>query len=68
MMEEEPTNEFSGPPMEESGEVDVSLIEECLRLTPAQRLDQAERFAEFARAAWRAQGIEWLATELSSKP
>ena len=34
-------------PTDESGEVDLSLIEHNLSLTPAERLRQNDRFADF---------------------
>ena len=46
------------PPLDESGEVDLSLIDYMLRLTPAQRLSVAEEFADFILTARRAAGID----------
>jgi hypothetical protein len=38
--------------------IDLSLVEEWLRLTPAERLDRLEQFARFAIAVWQAQGLD----------
>lgn len=50
-------NDFDGfPPTDETGNVDVSLVEYCLSLTPAQRVEKhyhARLFAERCRAAAR---------------
>ena len=42
--------------VDENG-IDLSLLEDWLRLTPAERLKQLEQLAEFAISAWRAQGL-----------
>ena len=44
---------------DEAGDVDLSLIEYCLSLTPAERLRRAEQFAQWVLAARQQQGIEW---------
>lgn len=46
-------------PTDETGEIDLSLIEYNLSLTPAERLEQNDRFIQFveiARAAGRKLG------------
>lgn len=43
--------------VDENG-IDLSLVEEWLRLTPAERLRRLEQFASFAISAWRAQGLD----------
>jgi len=53
------------PPTDATGDVDLSLIEHNLTLTPRERLYQLEDFAEFVLTVWRAQGIEWSGSENS---
>ena len=38
--------------------IDLSLVEDSLRLTPAERLDRLEQFARFAVAVWQGQGYD----------
>lgn len=48
---------------DETGDVDVSLVECFLSLTPAQRLERVEQFANTILAIWKTRGIEWSASE-----
>lgn len=47
-----------GPPIDENG-VDLSLIQYCLSLTPAQRLRAAQDFANWVLDVRRRNGITW---------
>jgi hypothetical protein len=62
--EEVPDLAGSGP----GDGIDRSLIEYCLSLTPAERLRQAEEFAEFILTARRLNGVPWRDTGSSSRP
>lgn len=53
------------PPTDESGDVDLSLVEYCLSLTPAERLLQAEQFAQSIITIRSANGLPWLDFERS---
>lgn len=47
-------NGFDGfPPTDETGNVDLSLVEYCLSLTPAQRVEQHYHARLFAEQCWR---------------
>lgn len=46
-----------------SGDVDVSLVECFLALTPAQRLERVEQFANTILTIWKSRGIEWSVSE-----
>jgi hypothetical protein len=46
-------------------DLDLTLVEYCLSLTPAERLRQAEEFAEFILTARRLNGVPWSDTERS---
>jgi hypothetical protein len=53
---------------DESGDVDLGLLEHHLSLTPAQRLKRIEDFVNFIAGARRANGLDpWSATTNSSK-
>jgi hypothetical protein len=43
--------------VDENG-IDLSVVEESLRLTPAERLDTLEEFARFTIAVWQSQGCD----------
>ena len=43
--------------VDENG-IDLSLVEESLRLTPAERLRRLEQFAKFAISVWRSRGLD----------
>jgi hypothetical protein len=52
------------PPTDETGDVDLSLVDYWLSLTPEQRLKQLEEFANFIVSARRANGVEeWSNSE-----
>ena len=42
-----------------AGDPDLSLVEYCLSLTPAERLQQVEEFAEFVLTARAKNGVRW---------
>ena len=44
---------------DETGDVDLSLIEYCLSLTPAERLRRGQSFSQWVFNLRRQQGIEW---------
>jgi hypothetical protein len=46
-----------------TGDVDVSLVECYLLLSPAQRLERVEQFANTILTIWKSRGIEWSASE-----
>lgn len=58
-------NLVAGGPTETS-EVDLSLIEYCLSLSPAERLRQAEEYAEFVVSVRERNGLPWCGFENSS--
>ncbi len=50
------------PQFDETGNVDLGLVEYFLSLTPAQRLDHAQSFATMVLTARRDQGMNWTNT------
>jgi hypothetical protein len=71
IVSQEPGDFREGPPDElgqvmrtdASGNVDVSLVEYFVSLTPAQRLEHVERFASTVVDVWKDRGIEWSGSE-----
>jgi hypothetical protein len=48
------------PSIDSTGDVDLSLIDFQLSLTPAQRLSAAEEFANWILNFQKSQGRDWL--------
>ena len=59
--DEQLINDLNGSPVTDpSGDVDLSLIDYHLSLTPAQRLSIAEEFANCILKLQKSQGNDWL--------
>lgn len=59
--DEQLVDELNGtPPIDATGDVDLSLIDYYLSLTPAQRLSAAEEFANWILNLQKSQGRDWL--------
>ena len=58
-------NDVNGQPLEDENGVDLSLIRYCLSLTPDQRLQRAQDFANFILNARRENGVQTFEQESS---
>ena len=62
IMSDKFTDLNGSPPIDENG-VDLSVIDYCLSLTPAQRLQQAQSFANFILSVRKLNGIQGIPWE-----
>lgn len=60
-------NRFDGlPPKDETGNVDLSLVDCCLERSPAERLTHCEQAASFILSVWRSRGLEQWSSFVNS--
>lgn len=59
----EKVQDLNGSPLVDENGIDLSVIDYCLSLTPAQRLQQAQSFANFILGVRKLNGIEGIPWE-----